>query len=781
MRDELIAHLQWAYALAQDGDPGRAQAILAQCTTVASDLAAQADVALYRGLIAREIGDLEAAADSLAEAQAGFEAAGDSYQAGVAASYRGRAATDIGCVEEALLYHHAAFQHFLAAADLMGIGNELARLGLILRQLHRHQEAWECFHQALAAHETAGHWPSVLVDRLNLVSTARDLDRRPLSQEHAAAAQKLARQLNDPVKLAYIDYLLAGLAADAGRPTEALERFGRAQYQAEALAKAKLRADSTLGLGLTRYALSDLTTAGETLAVALAQYIQLEDVEGQAVALGNLGLVHLANGNLEKAEQSFLASIDEQQKRGDMVAAARQQGNLGLVLRAQGKWPEAEQLHRQALHVLAAAGDTAGQATQRVNLASLAYLRGRFREAEDEYREALALYETADHLQGQADVLANLGNIAHAQTQWEKAFNYYQGTLVRYRQIEHHRGQAGLLANMGVIYRKLGSWPKAIAYYEQAIERYQEAADRPGIASTLNNIALVRRLTGDFNGALSALDQARALYAAIGDRRGQAAAMDNLGLLLLDAGEATRAADYHREALAIYRELGLQAGIMVSLGNLANALVGQGEHRAAHKPFHQALALAKDLGDGEAESRLLVARGDLYRRQGDINAARTDYEAALAFIEEQRLSLVLRTHRESFLGRERQSVYARLATLLVRQKKRQRAWQVCEYSRGRILLDQLAQSHLPPPAGVEQTWWQRLQSSLDQIRTLSSEATAGENLAVLPENQAWQLLAEAQNGLRIILAGAPESAMPWLDLVQGRPVSYGDLRNHLSV
>lgn len=224
-----------------------------------------------------------------------------------------------------------------------------------------------------------------------------------------------------------------------------------------------------------------------------------------------------------------------------------------------------------------------------------------------------------------------------------------------------------------------------------------------------------------------------------------------------------------------------QAGIMTSRGNLAKALAAQGKDGAAHKYFHQAISLAQDLGDSDAEARLLVARGDWHRRQRELDAARTDYEAALVHIEEQRLALALRMYRESFLGWERQSVYARLATLLVRQKRWQRAWQVCEQSRGRALLDRLAQSHLPTPAGIEQAWWQHLQSLLDQIRTLSSEADAGENLAALLDKQAWQLLTEAQNRLKLMLADAPESAAPWIDLVQGRPISYDDLRNHLSV
>jgi len=780
-RDELIAHLQLAYALAQDGDLNRAQAILEQCTAAADDLAAQANVAFYQGLVAREMDDLEAAAVFLAEAQVGYETASDRYQAGVAASYRGRLTADAGRLIPALEHHYAAFQHFLAEADLMGIGNELARMGLVLRQLHRHQEALDCFRQALEAHQAAGHWRSVLVDRFNLASTAQDLGQRPLAQEHVEAARTLARQLDDLLNLARADCLLAGLAADAGNPTEALERYVQARRQVQEIGDAKLLADITLGMGLTRYALGELAAAGENLAGALERYIHLEDVEGQAVAFSNLGLVHLANGNLEKAEQCFAAAIEYQQKRGDAVEVARQQGNLGLVLRARGKWLEAEQIHRQALHLLAEAGDTAGQATQRVNLASLAYLHGRFNEAEHEYQDALALYAVVGHRQGQADVLANLGNIAHARSQWEKALNYYQESLVRYRQIGHRRGEAGLLANIGVIYRELGRWPEAIHHYEQATALYQGTADRPGEAATLNNLALAHRLIGDVGGAVQALERAQGLYEEIGDKRGQAAILDNVGLLHQESGVVATAVDYHQQALAIYRQLEFQAGIMASLGNLGRAVAARGKYQVAGEHFQQAITLACELDDSDAQARLLVARGDLYHCQKEWSAARTDYEAALALIEEQRFSLVLRSHRESFLGRERQSVYIRLVKLLVRQGSGKRAWWICEQSRGRTFLDQLAQSRLPLPVGVDSDWWQKLQSTRDQIVVLTHEEYSGESPVPVPNHQKQALLAEAQRRLEAILDDAPDSVAHWAELWRGRPISYRDLRQHLSL
>lgn len=66
---KLIAHLQLACALAQDGDPARAQAIVEQGVVTANDVPTRADAAFYHGPIARKMDYLEAAAGFMAKAR----------------------------------------------------------------------------------------------------------------------------------------------------------------------------------------------------------------------------------------------------------------------------------------------------------------------------------------------------------------------------------------------------------------------------------------------------------------------------------------------------------------------------------------------------------------------------------------------------------------------------------------------------------------------------------------------------------------------------------------
>jgi tetratricopeptide (TPR) repeat protein len=148
----------------------------------------QADVAFYRGLIAREQGDYDTARALLAAAQTTYEAAAAAYEAGLSTSYGGRVAADTGQLISALDLHHTAFRHFLTAADLTGIGNELTRIGLILVRLDHRREALDSFQQALHAYQEAGNQRAALIDLLTAVGIINELSSWPFHNRNGSSS-----------------------------------------------------------------------------------------------------------------------------------------------------------------------------------------------------------------------------------------------------------------------------------------------------------------------------------------------------------------------------------------------------------------------------------------------------------------------------------------------------------------------------------------------------------------------------------------------------------------
>jgi tetratricopeptide (TPR) repeat protein len=219
---------------------------------------------------------------------------------------------------------------------------------------------------------------------------------------------------------------------------------------------------------------------------------------------------------------------------------------------------------------------------------------------------------------------------------------------------------------------------------------------------------------------------------------------------------------------------------MSSLGNLGTALAGLSETEIALRCFDEALAIALTLGDSDAAARLHVARGEVHRSQGSLDAARDDYTTALKLVEDQRLALALTQHRESFLGRERQLVYTRLVMLLAHEDHGREAWRICERSRSRAMLDLLAQSRWPAPAGADRSWWEEFSTTLDQIRSLDraiSPLDLVESAVTRPHHNA---LREAQRQLQRLLEHAPLAEADWLDLLHGAPLSWEALRQCLT-
>lgn len=211
---------------------------------------------------------------------------------------------------------------------------------------------------------------------------------------------------------------------------------------------------------------------------------------------------------------------------------------------------------------------------------------------------------------------------------------------------------------------------------------------------------------------------------------------------------------------------------MSSLGNLGAALAGLCETEIALRCFDEALVIALGLGDSDAAARLHVARGEVHRSQGSLDAARADYAAALQLVEDQRLALALTQHRESFLGQERQLVYTRLVMLLAHEGRGREAWRICERSRSRTMLDLLAQSRWPAPAGVDRSWWEEFSTTLDEVRMLSPPEN---ELDTTTATNTQSSLREVRNRLQQLLDGAPHSTKDWIDLLRGEPILWNAL------
>lgn len=125
-------------------------------------------------------------------------------------------------------------------------------------------------------------------------------------------------------------------------------------------------------------------------------------------------------------------------------------------------------------------------------------------------------------------------------------------------------------------------------------------------------------------------------------------------------------------------------------------------------------------------------------------------------------------------------MYTRLVTLLAQEGHGRNAWRICERSRSRAMLDLLAQSRRPAPAGVDLSWWEEFSTTLDQIRSLDRAISPVDLAASAATRQHHNALREMQRQLQQLLDHTPLAQAGWLDLLRGAPLSWETLRQCLA-
>ena len=159
-------------------------------------------------------------------------------------------------------------------------------------------------------------------------------------------------------------------------------------------------------------------------------------------------------------------------------------------------------------------------------------------------------------------------------------------------------------------------------YAEQARSLAAEVRDRQTEARIVNNLGGLSFLLGEPEVAVAHLKEAFAMSLEVGNDADAAQAVSSLAQVHLRCGAPQLAEEQARHALSI---LGDRGDYVDERGNvhlvLGRALLEQSRADEAMKEFAQAEWLFESLGSVSHVAAAWLAQGDLYRLQGDIEAA----------------------------------------------------------------------------------------------------------------------------------------------------------------
>ena len=317
------------------------------------------------------------------------------------------------------------------------------------------------------------------------------------------------------------------------------------------------------------------------------------------------------------------------------IAALRAAGARALALRT---LPEARRLHDRALAVVRNAnldGDTPLLLELLTSRCEVVKWMSRPEVLIEDTETIITLAPTI----GRDDLLArawlNRAFAEYLRERLQPAEEFLHHALDLFRKLGDRQGEADALEVLGRITEGLrGKLSKAQVAYRQAIDLYRELGDGQGMARTMARLGRTVLNGGSLQDArpvlLEALDLARRHH----ERISEVASVMGLAILAHLTGDSPEAIRLHHEALHLQQELGDQVGQAFIRRHLGMHYLRQGRLEDAEREMEAAVKIYRENAEDEPNfifrslAEVLLAKGDLL--------AAADYaERALASVDGQ--------------------------------------------------------------------------------------------------------------------------------------------------
>ncbi|MFO7321872.1 MAG: tetratricopeptide repeat protein [Chloroflexota bacterium] len=447
--------------------------------------------------------------------------------------------------------------------------------------------------RAVEIAEAAGDPAAVAVAALHQAEVYIRLQRWDDAAALLARIEATARQVEQPVQIAYVLATRGTLAQERGDWAGA-----RALYEE---------------------------------ALSLARQAQSGGAEGRA--LGHLADCYLAEGNASYAAHLLQEAMPKLNASGDIELNSYFIGRLGQALIESGQEVEGQHLLVRALQMAEQFRYRYYERFWSLELGKRAYEEGRYQEALQHLEHALQLF--SDHMASadRVDALVSMSQICLRLRNIPEALNYAEQAVA-----SADGGDPVLRAKAG---GALGAALHAAQRSSEAVPHLAAAAEifagLDGAANDRIEIEILRHLAAaqagdDPEAAVATYRRAIDKADAIAARIELAQSRRDLGLLYAAQGQPAQALQEWAAALAIYDEQRHFAQVARLYVDMANARRALGQSQRAMKDYEQALMTLNSVDAQDAETRgvVLANAAIAYAERGDVDSAEAFFTDAIA-------------------------------------------------------------------------------------------------------------------------------------------------------
>lgn len=361
---------------------------------------------------------------------------------------------------------------------------------------------------------------------------------------------------------------------------------------------------------------------------------------------------------------------------------------LGRARFLQADYPESRRILDEALRLAQTANDTGLLAEVQLWRGSTLARCGEFEAADNAYREALDLAARAGDDYLQAAAFGNRGFARVNTSRFDEAIPYFEETLRLARRAGAQRFYANTLGNLGRCYAGLGDFPRAAKLLSEATTLLGKLGDAIAEQIWLGNLGEVQHLQHDYVSAGSCYRRALEISRRLDTAYFTLMWLNKLTELALDAGEVGAAEAWNRLALEVSpRVPARDSGIWSRLWS-ARILALRGQTREAEVRYRDVLASASPSEERDVIWQAHAGLALLYGGVGRWAEAEAEFRRASELLEQRRASLGREEWKLTFQARARR-LYEEYVDFLVSRGKAERALEVAEASRARVLMSRL--------------------------------------------------------------------------------------------
>jgi CHAT domain-containing protein len=364
------------------------------------------------------------------------------------------------------------------------------------------------------------------------------------------------------------------------------------------------------------------------------------------------------------------------------LARARREFLQGYELLLEGKRQEAADAIERAKRL---APESAGADDLRLDIQVLdgvtALQLGQRERGESQLHDVLRAALRRNDRYHQAVALLDLGYSQLVQKRYDAALSWLEQVLAL-TDLSDLTIYADALNNAGFCYSKLGQFERAVAAQLRAVKLHEGGARRE-YEQALGQLGVTYILGDDVRTSLPYLEKALAVSSEAGLREDAALWAGNLSSAHIDLGDWDHAERFNDEGKRL-KEGNPVSALAYNTLNSAHIAEGRGALAEAARLFDRALSDSASDPSVEWSAHEGLARVALAsRRTAD---ATRHFEVALQTIEKTRSDLMKTEYKLSYLTRLI-SFYREFVDALVDQNQSERALEVADSSRGRVLAE----------------------------------------------------------------------------------------------